>query len=77
VSAVLLEAGGVDPSRIIRKQGRLVAPDVAGLHSRPSLGDRARALPNRATTVYPSVTGGNTSATTLMIGEHCAAMMRS
>ncbi len=29
------------------------------------------------TAIMPGVTGGSTSATTLMIGEHWAAMMRS
>ena len=51
-SVILLEAGGPDRTRLVRKPGM-----IAIFHN------------------VPAITGGNTNAPAMMIGEHCATLM--
>ena len=112
-TVILLEAGGPDRTRLVRKPGMIAifhnvpalkkrldwgyctAPQASALGRRiPQLGTCRMGTDERCVvdpalrvrgidglrvadaSIMPGITGGNTNAPAMMIGEHCASLMR-
>jgi choline dehydrogenase len=105
-TVILLEAGGPDRTRLVRKPGMIAifhnVPALKkrldwGYYTAPQPGALGRRIPQPRgrvlggsgsingmlfdglrvadASIMPSITGGNTNAPAMMIGEHCATLM--